>query len=218
MHAADKRFGWERLVGCELDPVEAEASRDDPGAGALEDAELRVAVRLEGAVAVEVVRLEVQENGDLAGELVDVFELEARELADDPGPRLDLAVEVGQRAADVPGDRCLQHDAEQLAGGRLAVRPRYAEDPGRQQAVAELDLAPDRYPAALGLGDERNLAWNSGALDEHVGAVEQRQVAVVPELTVGANDVHSAPLQRRRGRLPRAREPEHKRLSRQVVH
>src|SRR5204863_335966 len=59
VHAADERLGWERVVGGELDPPEAETSRDDPGAGALEDAELRVAVRLEGAVAVEMVRLEV---------------------------------------------------------------------------------------------------------------------------------------------------------------
>src|SRR5437588_1545631 len=165
-----------------------------------------------------MVRLEVQEHGDLAGELVYVFELEARELADDPGARLDLAVEVGQRAADVPCDRCLQHDAEQLAGGRLAVRPGHPEEPGLQQAVAELDLAPDRDPAALGLGDQRDLAWNSGALDEHVGPVEHRQVAVVPELAVGANDVYPAPLQRRRGRLPRAREPEHEHLPWQLSH
>src|SRR5439155_19150846 len=66
VHAADERLGWERVVGGELDPVEAETSRDDPGAGALEDAELRVAVCLEGAVAVEMVRLEVQEHCDLA--------------------------------------------------------------------------------------------------------------------------------------------------------
>ena len=55
----------------------------------LEDAELRVAVRVEGAVAVEVVRLEIEQHSDLAGELVDVFELKGRELADDPVHRLD---------------------------------------------------------------------------------------------------------------------------------
>ena len=48
--AADPRLGGQRLVGAPLDRLP----------GALEDAELRVAVRLEGAVAVEMVGLEVQ--------------------------------------------------------------------------------------------------------------------------------------------------------------
>src|SRR5919198_5729871 len=76
--ASDQWLGGQRIVGGELAAVEAEVLRDDLGAGAFEDAELRVAVGLEGAVAVEVVGLEVEEHGDLAGELVDVLELEAR--------------------------------------------------------------------------------------------------------------------------------------------
>ena len=59
-------------------------ARHDRRARALEDAQLRGAVGVERAVAVEVVRLEVEQHGDVAGELVHVLELEARELADDP--------------------------------------------------------------------------------------------------------------------------------------
>src|SRR5204862_4024008 len=81
--AADERLGGERIVGRELDPVETESARDDLSASALEDAQLRVAVRLERAVAVEVVGLEVEQDGDLTRELVHVFELGAGDLADD---------------------------------------------------------------------------------------------------------------------------------------
>ena len=90
VRAGDARLGGQRVVGGELDAVEPEPARHDLRARALEDAELRVAVRLEGAVPVEVVGLEVEEHGDVAGERVHVLELEARELADDGRARLDL--------------------------------------------------------------------------------------------------------------------------------
>src|SRR2546423_636061 len=83
--------------------------------GPLEDPQLRVAVGLEGTVAVEMVGLEVQQHGDLASQLVHVLELEAGKLADDPGARLDLAVELGQCAAHVSGDRRARHRAQELA-------------------------------------------------------------------------------------------------------
>ena len=81
---ADQRLGRQRVVGRELDPFEPEAARDDLRPRPLEDAQLRVPVGRERAVPVEVVGLEVEQNGDVAGELVDVFELERGQLADDP--------------------------------------------------------------------------------------------------------------------------------------
>ena len=86
------------VVGGELDASArarhlAEPARHDRGVLrdlVLEDPELRVAVRLEAAVAVEVVGLEVEQHGDARPELVDVLELEARELADDPRVRRRL--------------------------------------------------------------------------------------------------------------------------------
>src|SRR4029077_919010 len=102
----------------------------------------RVAVRLERAVSVEVVGLEVQQHRNLAGELVNVLELEARQLADDERAGLDLAVEIRQRAPDISRGRGVEDRAEQLGGRRLAVRARDADESRLQQPVAELDLAP----------------------------------------------------------------------------
>src|SRR5207247_6771281 len=97
----DPRLRRQRILRAEFDPVEPQAWRHDRRPCALEDAELRVAIRLEGAVAVEMVGLEVEENGDVAGERVHVLELKARELAHHGGTLLDLEGDVGQRSADV---------------------------------------------------------------------------------------------------------------------
>ena len=43
---------------------------------------------------IEVIRLEVEEHGDVRTELVDVLELKARDLADNDLARLDPAVEI----------------------------------------------------------------------------------------------------------------------------
>src|SRR6185312_13063202 len=126
--AANQRLGRQLVVGGELDSLEAAAAGDNLGASPLEDSQLRVAVGLEGAVPVEMVRLEVEQHCDLAGQLVHVLELKARQLADDERARLDLAVEVGQRAADVSRGRRLEDRAEQLRGRRLAVRAGDADE------------------------------------------------------------------------------------------
>ncbi len=119
-----------------------------------------------------------------------------------------MTVEVTERAADVSGDRCGEHHAEKLRGRRLPVRAGNADEPRLEQPIPELDLAPDRHAAPVGLGDERRLARHAGALDEHVYAVEQHELAVVPELPVGRNDLHPAPLERSRRRPTGPREPE----------
>jgi hypothetical protein len=80
VRAGDQRLRRERVVGRELDATRrardlAEAARDDGDVRlrlVLEDAQLRRAVRLERAVAVEVVGLEVEQDGDVAGERLDV--------------------------------------------------------------------------------------------------------------------------------------------------
>jgi hypothetical protein len=230
----DPRLRRQRVFGRELDAPRrsrvAEASRHDGGvvgALVLEDAQLRVAVRLEAPVTVEVIRLQVQEHGDARTELDDVLELEAGELADDPLIGGDLAVELGQRPADVPGHRRAQHRPEQLARGRLAVRPGDAEDRVRQQARAELDLAPDRYAPLSRSGDEGRLAGHSGALDQHVHSLQQRGLLrsqvnfdtrrlepprVDVRRAVDTDHLLPAAGQRERRRLPRAREPEDERL------
>jgi hypothetical protein len=209
--AGDARLGGERVVGGELPSGEPEAVRDDGHVGALEDAELRVAVGVEGAVPVEVVGLEVQEDGDAAAQLVDVLELEGRELADDPLG----GVRGGERRADVPRDGDVvpggaEDRAEELGGRRLAVG---AGDPDELRAaeepVAELDLAPDGDAAAARFDDERVLARDAGALDEEADAVEEREVVIVPELAVGADDIDAAGFERIRRRRAGARQPEY---------
>src|SRR5207244_9614057 len=70
----------------------------------LEDAQLGLGIALERPMAIEVIRLEVQENGDPGPQRLDVLELEGRQLAHDPALGRHLAGERGQRAADVPGN------------------------------------------------------------------------------------------------------------------
>jgi hypothetical protein len=74
------------------------------------------------------------------------------------------------------------------------------------QPVPELDLAPDGRPARPRRQHERPLARDPRALDEHVDAVEQREVVLVPEQPVGPNDLHPPRLQRLGGRDARAGE------------
>ena len=133
VRAGDQRLCRQRIVRGELDPRQAGTSGDDRGVRALEDAQLRGAVRIEGGVAVKVVGLEVEEDGDVARELMDVLELEARELADDPGPGLDRGRDADERPADVACDLDgatggAEDRAEQLGRRRLAVGAGHAEE------------------------------------------------------------------------------------------
>ena len=70
----------------------------------LEDAQLGVHVGAVGAVPVEVVLREVEEDGHRRPEPLDVLELEARELGDHRRVRRDLAGHAGQGVADVAAD------------------------------------------------------------------------------------------------------------------
>ena len=139
----------------------------------LEHPELRVAVRLEGPVAVEVVGLEIEEDADARLQRMHVLELERGELADDPRVVGDRADERRQRATDVAGDLDrppggTEDRAEELARGRLAVRPRDAEDRVREEPRAELDLAPHGDGALARARDEQRLARDSRALHDEI--------------------------------------------------
>ncbi len=162
------------------------------------------------AVAVEVVRLEIQQHRDLAGELVDILELKGRQLADDPvggSHRRERPPDVARHCDRPP--RFAEHRAEQLDGRRLAIRSGDADDPAlRQQAEAELDLTPHRHAAGSSLRHEDVLAGNAGALDDELDAVQQGRIAVVAELAVGGHDVDASPGEGSRGRLARPRHPD----------
>jgi hypothetical protein len=153
--------------------------------------------------SIEVVRLEVQQHRDLAGELVHVLQLERRQLTDDPLRRLHRR----QRTADIAGDddgspRSAENRAQQLHGRRLAVRSRDSDEAAAGlEAVAELDLAPHRDLPCAGLRHERVLAGHARALHEEADAAEQGRVVIVSELGVGDDDV-DAPIGERRRRGP----------------
>ena len=226
VRTGDARLGRQRVVAAELDaaPVarhRREAARDDRDvvrALVLEDAELRRAVGVEVAVAVQMVRGDVEENGDVRPKVVDVLELEARELADDPAAAV---LRLGERPADVPGHRRAEHLAEERRSRRLPVRAGDADDRRREQPRAELDLAPDREPAAACGGHEGRLARNSGALHQQVHVLDERGVlraehdfdarrakppGVELAVPVDADDPDAAAGERQRRRLPRAGE------------
>ena len=177
----------------------------------LEDPQLGGPVRVEVAVPVEMVGLQVEQHRDPGPEAVDVLELEARELADDPVVRRDVADELAERSADVPGGTRAEHRAEQLGRRRLAVRARHADDRVREQPRRQLDLAPDGDPTLARRHDERRFARNAGALDQHVDAVEQGEILVVAERPVRRRRPPSHPPRARPARPARAREAEDER-------
>jgi hypothetical protein len=234
--AGDARLGRKRVVRRELDapPLAGdgrEAPRDDGdvvGRLVLEDAELGGAVGVEVAVPVEMVRCDVEEDGDARPQLVDVLELEARQLADDPRVGGDRSVQPGQRPADVAGDgdlspRGAKDLAQELARRRLAVRPGDAQQRVGEDPEAQLDLAPHRdVPGARG-GHEGYLARDTGALDQQVHVVDERGILRAQDdfdtvlakppgvelvVAVDADDVHPAAGERERRRLARAGEAE----------
>ena len=165
-----------------------------------------------------MIGLEIEQDGDLARQVVHVLELERRELADHPLGGLDRR----QRTADVSRDgdvsTCGAEDrAEELDGRRLPVRPRDADEPRvGEKPVAELDLAPDGdLPFARG-AHEGVLLGHPGALDDELDAIECRWVVVVSEPAIDGRYGDASLRERRRGRPARAREPEDEHARRQA--
>ena len=85
-----------------------------------EDPQLRVAVALEGPVAVEVVLLEVEEQRGVRGERARVLQLEARDLAHHRGARVERAHE--RRPAACPRSRPPPPRARRRRRRRRAAR------------------------------------------------------------------------------------------------
>jgi len=242
VRAWNARLGGQRVVARELErAVDPAASRCDLVPGALEDPQLGVAVTLERAVAVEVVRLEVQQYGHLELELVNVLELEGGQLGDDP--RVHRRIERSDRRArrgrrgDVAGHLDIaaaraQHRAEELRCGGLALGAGDPDEPaGAQQPIAELDFAPNRDPARPRRAHKRRLRRNTWTLHHELDTVEHvvRYVAE-PDLDTGraevtrvellvavdGDDVDASCRKRAGRRLARPRKPEHERPLRQV--
>ncbi len=176
----------EHALGCGRDLVRERLRQHRDRAGVLvgEDLQLRLAVGGEGAVAVEVVRREVEEHRGVGREGERVLELEGRRLADDGRRRVEGAGERRQRRADIAGrghghtGRAV-HRRDELGRRRLPVRARDRDQRVRQEPPAELELADHDDPAPAGCADDRGLAGHAGALDHGPDAVEQRDPVAV---------------------------------------
>ncbi len=182
---------------------------------------------------VEVIGGEVQQHRRLGRERERVLELERGDLADDRCARRRRRVrslcEPAQREPDVSRDpnrevRLAVKMADQLHGGRLAVRPRHGDDLVRDHPPRELELAEDRQ-ATLACGShERCIRRHSGALDERPRTLEHVRAFVAqmhphacarervgPGGTAGVNaeDLLVARTERERRGRPGAGEPDH---------
>ena len=207
MRARDPRLGRQLVVSGELDaPTRSRNGPEPPrhdGIVArdlgLEDPQLRAGIGLERAVAVEVIRLEIEQHRDAAVERADVLELERRELADDPRIGGRVTDEAREWAADVAGDLGrhpggVEHGAEQRGRRRLAVRPGDADDRVREQAGPELDLGDDGNTELTRSHNGRRLGRDAGALHDELDAEEERVAPLTDEdLAVDPADVEIAP-------------------------
>ncbi|MCZ7587592.1 MAG: hypothetical protein M5U27_01740 [Gaiella sp.] len=175
----DARLGRKLVVAGELHATGGARNGGEPARHdrdvvrplTLEGAELRSGVRVERPVTVEVVGLDVREDGDPRSQRVDVLELERRQLADDPRLVGDFAGQRGERSADVPRhlhvpSRRFEDRAQQRRRRRLPVRPGDADQRVRQEACAELDLR-DHGNAACARGRHRlRRGRHAGTLDD----------------------------------------------------
>ena len=142
----------------------------------LEHAELGGHVAGVGRVAVEVVLGEVEEHGDTRPKALHVLHLERRHLGDDDRPRRRLAGDEGDGMADVAGDDhretgARQDGAGQLGGRRLAVRAGDGDRRRVEEAIGELELAPDGHPARQRRPHDRALVGHPRALHQQVDAL-----------------------------------------------
>ena len=112
------------------------------------DAGLHGGVVLEGAVAIEVVGSDVENDGDLRMKLEGAFKLEAGDFKDRPGVVGALVDEGDDGNADVAADQCgqagFQKDfADERGGGGLAVGAGDGEDFAFEEASGEFEFADD---------------------------------------------------------------------------
>src|SRR5690242_17635955 len=113
----------------------------------LENARLGPRVIFEGGMPVEVIRSEIQQNGDVRAKSLDQLELETAELRDRNCFVARLIHVSDQRRADVSGNhyrlaRGGQNVANQRSGRGLAVRAGHANDTPPQKSPRQFDLAP----------------------------------------------------------------------------
>ncbi len=145
-----------------------------------EDALFGQRVVFEGAVAIEVVGRDVEDDGDLRMELLGGFKLEAGDFENVPGGvgRVFNEGDDGNAdvAADLRGDSgFLKNFAEERGRGGLAVGTGDGEDLSFEEAGGELELADDGAAEVAGLNQFGRVERNAGADDDEVLAAEGKQ-------------------------------------------
>ena len=136
-----------------------DADHGGPEPAGAEDLALRVDVSCHGSVAVEVVRRDVQEHGDVEGRLDGQIELVGGKLQDEGAvARHRREVEGGGSQiaadADAAGPGRAQQVADERRRRRLAVGAGDADVARlRQRAPEQLDVADHLDAGGLGRGD-----------------------------------------------------------------
>ena len=145
-----------------------------------EDALLGESVVLEGAVAIEVVGRDVEDDGDCGMELLGGFELEAGDFEDGPGVVGAVVDQRDDRDADVAADQrgqagLLQDFADQRGGGGLAVGAGDGEDLALEEARGQFEFADDGPAEVAHLHQFGRVERHAGADDDEVLAAKGEQ-------------------------------------------
>ena len=147
-----------------------------------EDPQLRVAVGVERAVAVEVIRASrLSSDRALGREGLACPRAGSSSLADHRRLRAARRRATASGVPTLPGDRDrlarrAPDVAEQFGDGRLAVRAGDRDEAVREQPPGELELADHRQAPLAGGGDRGRRAGHPGALDQaaHVARADFR--------------------------------------------
>ena len=170
--------------------VPAVEHREVVRARELDDLSLDLGIALERAVAVEVVRRDVEDHADVQARPLHRLELEARKLEHDPVLGRELGQSVEDRLADVAADHhrpvAFGKDVAGERGGRgLAVGARDADDGAGAKLQEQVDLARDGDAPGARVIEELGVPRNAGAGVHGVDA-RQHAVVVAAESEVGA--------------------------------
>ena len=184
-------FGGARVVGVQHRKV----------AGILrgKDALLGQCVVLKGAVPVEMIGRDVEDDSDPGVEFFRTLQLEARNLKYRPRVFGALVDEAHHRHADVSGDqrrqpRFLQDFAGQRRRGGLAVGAGNGQDLAFQKARGQFQLADHRTAEVARL-------HQFGRIQRHAGADHDQVLAAEGQQAVAAGLHHDALIQQRRNLL-----------------
>src|SRR5580692_4159764 len=145
-----------------------------------EDAFLGASVVLEGPVAVEMIRRDVKNDGDLGMELLGGFELETGHFKNRPGIRRAFIDERNDGDANIAADQrvessLLENLANQGRRSRLAVGAGDGKRLAPKETRGQFELADDGAAEVARLHQLGRVERNAGTDDDQVLAAEGEQ-------------------------------------------